>query len=89
MHIEGNIKGCHMVAGEHKNTRPCLGFRLGLRKEHNTTVLESRPKVHWFEIISENYMVNRGKPLDYLTIYASATPWQCTVFACRLAVLSR
>jgi len=50
-----------------QNTRPYLGYGLGLRKEHYETVLAERPKVDWFEIISENYMVDGGKPIDYLT----------------------
>ena len=46
--------------------RPFLGFGLGLRPEHYKEVLESRPAVDWFEIISENYLVDGGKPLHYL-----------------------
>ena len=46
--------------------RPFLGFGLGLRTEHYNHVLEHRPDVDWFEIISENYMVPGGKPLHYL-----------------------
>ena len=47
--------------------RPYLGYGLGLRKEHYDDVLQQRPAVDWFEIISENYMVPGGKPLDYLS----------------------
>lgn len=47
-------------------TRPFLGFGLGLRTEHYDYVLEHKPDVDWFEIISENYMVPGGKPLYYL-----------------------
>ena len=46
--------------------RPQLGFGLGLRKEHYREVLEQHPAVEWFEIISENYMVEGGKPLHFL-----------------------
>jgi uncharacterized protein (UPF0276 family) len=46
--------------------RPFLGYGLGLRKEHYDDVLVSRPDVDWFEIISENFMVEGGKPLHYL-----------------------
>ena len=56
-----------MSADEHSNSRPYLGYGLGLRKEHYETVLAERPNVDWFEIISENYMVEGGKPLDYLS----------------------
>lgn len=43
-----------------------LGFGLGLRVEHYEDVLRKRPPVDWFEVISENYMVDGGKPLHYL-----------------------
>jgi len=46
--------------------RPYHGFGLGLRKEHYEAVLADKPAVDWFEIISENYMVEGGKPLHYL-----------------------
>ncbi len=46
--------------------RPFLGFGLGLRPEHYLEVLERWPAVDWFEIISENYLVDGGKPLHYL-----------------------
>lgn len=47
--------------------RPFLGYGLGLRRQHYADVLDSRPNVDWFEIISENYMVDGGKALYYLT----------------------
>lgn len=56
-----------MASNEQSSNRPYLGYGLGLRKEHYETVLNERPDVDWFEIISENYMVDGGKPLDYLT----------------------
>lgn len=46
--------------------RPWLGFGLGLRPEHYADVLERRPAVDWFEVISENYLVAGGKPLHFL-----------------------
>ncbi|MFZ1389832.1 MAG: DUF692 domain-containing protein [Thiolinea sp.] len=45
---------------------PPLGFGLGLRKEHYSTVLETSPEVDWFEILTENYLVPGGKPLYFL-----------------------
>ncbi|GMR03525.1 MAG: DUF692 domain-containing protein [Gammaproteobacteria bacterium] len=45
---------------------PYLGFGLGLRTDHYETILNSSPRIDWFEIISENYMVPGGKPLHYL-----------------------
>lgn len=46
--------------------RPFLGFGLGLRKEHYEAILQEPPKVDWFEILTENYLVEGGKPLHYL-----------------------
>lgn len=48
------------------NSRPFLGFGLGLRKEHYQYIIEHTPQVDWFEILSENYMVPGGKPLANL-----------------------
>lgn len=47
-------------------TRPFLGFGLGLRSEHYPYIHEHKPDIDWFEILSENYMVPGGKPLDHL-----------------------
>ena len=47
--------------------KPYLGFGLGLRTEHYQDILEHKPKsIDWLEILSENYMVEGGKPLYYL-----------------------
>jgi len=46
--------------------RPFLGFGLGLRTEHYQHVLDNKPAIDWFEILTENYMVPGGKPLDNL-----------------------
>ncbi len=45
---------------------PFAGFGLGLRTDYYSTILETLPAVDWFEIISENYMVDGGKPLYFL-----------------------
>ncbi|MFZ5790495.1 MAG: DUF692 domain-containing protein [Pseudomonadota bacterium] len=46
---------------------PYLGFGLGLRPAHYSAIHAGRPRVDWFEIISENYMMPGGLPLDHLT----------------------
>ena len=46
--------------------RRCLGFGLGLRTKYYDQILAERPRVDWFEILSENYLVPGGKPLHYL-----------------------
>ena len=45
---------------------PMLGYGVGLRRQHYNHVLETRPKVDWFEIISENFMVAGGRALEVL-----------------------
>jgi uncharacterized protein len=39
-----------------------LGHGLGLRREHYRQVVEESPAVDWFEVISENFMVEGGNP---------------------------
>ena len=41
---------------------PQLGRGLGLRREHYRHVIDTKPKVGWFEVISENFMVPGGNP---------------------------
>lgn len=53
-----------MTQGSNDNNS--LGFGLGLRTDHYQRVLDELPSVDWFEVISENYMVDGGKPLQYL-----------------------
>ena len=55
-----------MTGKAENEKRPYLGFGLGLRIDHYDAILSERPAVDWFEIISENYMVDGGKPLHYL-----------------------
>src|SRR5262245_61895249 len=43
-----------------------LGVGVGLRVPHYAAILEQRPAVDFFEIISENFMVGGGKPLYHL-----------------------
>lgn len=43
-----------------------LGIGIGLRIPHYNHILSQKPTVDWFEIISENYMVDGGRPLEIL-----------------------
>lgn len=45
---------------------PDLGVGVGLRIPHYRHVFEHRPRVDWFEIISENFMVDGGMPIANL-----------------------
>ena len=42
------------------------GIGVGLRVPHYEHILRRKPAVDWFEIISENYMVDGGRPLHVL-----------------------
>lgn len=45
---------------------PNLGIGIGLRPPHYNEILAQKPAIDWFEIISENFMVPGGKPLETL-----------------------
>jgi uncharacterized protein (UPF0276 family) len=45
---------------------PDLGIGVGLRPVHYDHILSTWPAVDWFEIISENYMVQGGRPREAL-----------------------
>src|SRR5687767_5783783 len=45
---------------------PDFGVGVGLRVPHYGHILEHGPKVDFFEIISENFMVGGGKPIYHL-----------------------
>ncbi len=49
-----------------QNALSYLGFGLGLRTDHYTDIIETKPNIDWFEILTENYLVPGGKPLYYL-----------------------
>jgi uncharacterized protein (UPF0276 family) len=53
---------------------PDLGIGLGLRTAHYAHVLERKPDVAWFEILSENYMLTAGRPLHILDRIAELYP---------------
>jgi len=53
---------------------PDLGVGLGLRTVHYSHIVEARPTVAFFEVLSENYMQTAGRPLDYLDRVADRYP---------------
>jgi hypothetical protein len=55
-------------------TYPSLGFGLGLRVDHYDAILASRPAIDWFEVLSENYLVPGGRPLNYLMRFRERYP---------------
>jgi hypothetical protein len=53
---------------------PDLGVGVGFRIPHYGHVLEHRPPMDWFEIISENFMVDGGSPLHKLAELLKSYP---------------
>lgn len=53
---------------------PNLGLGLGLRSQHFDHILEKKPDVAWFEIISENFMDSGGRPRFMLDQIAAHYP---------------
>jgi uncharacterized protein (UPF0276 family) len=51
-----------------------LGFGVGLRSEHFAHVVNKLPDVDWFEVISENFIDNRGWPRHVLDRVAERYP---------------
>jgi len=45
---------------------PNLGIGIGLRPVHYEEIFRDKPAIDWFEIISENFMVDGGLPLENL-----------------------
>ncbi len=45
---------------------PDLGIGLGMRVPHYEHIFEHKPKVDWFEVISENFMIGGGRPVKNL-----------------------
>ena len=54
-----------MPANSH-NGHTEYGVGLGLRVPHYRHILANKPTCAWFEIISENFMVDGGRPLEVL-----------------------
>jgi len=54
--------------------KPFHGFGLGLRPEYYQEILDQRPNLDWLEIISENYLVDGGKPLYFLDQFKERYP---------------
>ncbi len=45
---------------------PNLGIGIGLRPVHYEEIFSQQPEIDWFEIISENFMIEDGRPLKNL-----------------------
>jgi len=58
--------GSNAVPANRFNGFTEYGVGIGLRIPHYRHILSEKPVVDWFEIISENYMVDGGRPLEVL-----------------------
>ncbi len=56
------------------NSYSDLGIGIGLRSVHLPRIVETLPSVDWFEVISEAYMVEGGRPLAWLDQVAGHYP---------------
>ena len=45
---------------------PGLGFGVGLRVQHYEALMSPQPAVEWLEVLTENFMVDGGRPLQKL-----------------------
>jgi len=75
------ISSCHPVLPTNRNmSMKCrfgfenLGVGIGLRTTHYSEILSRFPKVDWFEILSDNYLHTRGRPLEILDRIAERYP---------------
>src|SRR5579862_906897 len=59
-------EGVAKVARSEVNCQPAmfprLGFGLGLRPPHYQDAVDGEPRVDWWEVISENFLVAGGNP---------------------------
>jgi len=47
-------------------TNPIVGAGIGLRSRHYREILDSKPAIPWFEVLSENYFGAGGLPIYHL-----------------------
>jgi len=54
------------VSYRRRHRIPDLGVGVGFRIPHYARVLDERPPMDWFEVISENFMLAGGRPMENL-----------------------
>ncbi len=53
---------------------PDLGIGIGLRTVHFAHILEHKPSIDWFEVLSENFLDTGGRPLHVLAQVSERYP---------------
>jgi uncharacterized protein len=69
-----NLFSREHITMENRLGFPDLGIGVGLRTTHYREILERSPAVDWFEVLSENFMQTRGRPLEVLDRIAERYP---------------
>eukprot|EP01041_Mallomonas_annulata_P020017 gene20017-39607_t len=54
------------AAVNNRRATTCVGFGLGLRTQHYGDFLAQKQDLDWLEIITDNFLVDGGKPLVML-----------------------
>lgn len=75
--ISRTVRICLMIsetAASSVKMLPDLGMGLGLRSKHFDYILNHKPPVDWFEVISENFMDSGGRPRQILRAVAEHYP---------------
>lgn len=63
MNSDAEVSASHFLFEmEKEKAFPYLGFGLGLRSKHFQYILNNKPEIDWFEIISENFIDSKGFP---------------------------
>jgi uncharacterized protein len=70
----GRERGASFFEDNRMERPSSQGFGLGLRPQYYREILEGKPRVDWFEVISENFMVPGGQPLAILERIRNAYP---------------
>jgi len=63
-----------MSSGASDPRYPALGFGLGLRVDYYDDILAQDLGIDWLEILSENYLIPGGRPLEYLAKFRERFP---------------
>ncbi len=69
---QGKLSGTD--AANSGGARKFLGFGIGLRPKHYPEILGHWPRVDWFEVITENFLVAGGRPLRVLEAVRARYP---------------
>src|SRR5258708_4773301 len=72
--LDGNAANPKRNAPMIRLDRPNLGLGVGFRTAHFGYILRHRPKVDWFEVVTENFLDTGGRPLWILDQVAERYP---------------